>query len=81
MHFAAPDRLLRATDQAHRRYRSHRPENLHILQRSGADDVYAVLYEKLKNKQGWAVQTLPCTHFVQIDMPNELTALLLQAVA
>ena len=46
-----------------------------------APTTFTQFYEKLKNKQGWAVQTLPCTHFVQIDMPNELTALLLQAVA
>jgi hypothetical protein len=26
------------------------------------------------------VHTLPCTHLVQVDMPNELTALLLQEV-
>jgi len=39
------------------------------------------LYEKLKSKPGWTVHTLPCTHLVQIDMPDELTALLLKAAA
>jgi hypothetical protein len=37
--------------------------------------------ERLKNKPGWTVQTLPCTHFAQMDMPDELTALLLEAAA
>ena len=30
----------------------------------------------IKSRTGWTVRTLPCTHFVQIDMPDELTALL-----
>jgi len=38
------------------------------------------IYEMLKNKPGWTVHTLPCTHFAQMDMPDELTALL-QAAA
>jgi len=42
---------------------------------------FTSLYERLKNKPGWTVQTLPCTHFAQMDMPNELTALLLEAAA
>ena len=36
-------------------------------------------YEKLKNKPGWEMHTLPCTHLVQMDMPDELTAILLKA--
>jgi hypothetical protein len=27
------------------------------------------------------MHTLPCTHIVQMEMPNELTALLLEAAA
>ena len=42
---------------------------------------FTSFYERLKNKPGWTVQTLPCTHFAQMDMPGELTALLLEAVA
>jgi pimeloyl-ACP methyl ester carboxylesterase len=42
---------------------------------------FTPIYERLKSKPGWTVHTLPCTHFVQMDMPDELTALLLQAVA
>jgi pimeloyl-ACP methyl ester carboxylesterase len=42
---------------------------------------FTSFYEKLKNEQNWTVHTLPCTHLVQIDTPNELTDLLLQAVA
>jgi len=40
---------------------------------------FTPFYEKLRRKDGWAVHTLPCTHMVQFDMPEELTALLLQA--
>jgi pimeloyl-ACP methyl ester carboxylesterase len=45
-----------------------------------APTLFTPFYEKLKNKKDWTVHTLPCTHFVQIDLPNELTALLLQAI-
>jgi len=41
---------------------------------------FTQFYDKLKDDWGWAVHTLPCTHVVQIEMPNELTALLLQAI-
>lgn len=37
-------------------------------------------YEKLRNEPGWTVHTLPCTHMVQSDRPEELTALLLRAI-
>jgi len=46
-----------------------------------APTTFTQFYEKLRNRQGWTVHTLPCTHLVQIDLPNELTALLLQAAA
>src|SRR5262249_13933584 len=38
-------------------------------------------YEKLKDDPDWSIHTLPCTHIVQMEMPNELTELLLQAAA
>ena len=41
---------------------------------------FTQFYDKLKDDRGWTVHTLPCTHVVQIEMPNELTALLLQAI-
>jgi pimeloyl-ACP methyl ester carboxylesterase len=41
---------------------------------------FTQFYEKLKSRSGWTVRTLPCTHFVQMDMPGELTALLEAAV-
>lgn len=41
---------------------------------------FTPFYEKLKRKPGWNVRTLPCTHIAQLDMPNELTALLLEAI-
>ncbi len=40
---------------------------------------FTPFYELRKNKPDWTVHTLPCTHFVQMDMPDELTTLLLQA--
>jgi pimeloyl-ACP methyl ester carboxylesterase len=42
---------------------------------------FTQFYEKLKDKSDWTVQTLPCTHLVQIDMPKQLTELLLRAIA
>jgi len=38
--------------------------------------VFTPLYEKLKNRPGWIARTLRCSHFAQLDMPEELTALL-----
>ncbi len=40
---------------------------------------FTPFYEKLRHRLGWTVHTLPCTHMAQSDMPEELTALLLQA--
>jgi hypothetical protein len=37
-------------------------------------------YDKLKDDPGWTVHTLPCTHFIQLEMPDELTAILLKAI-
>lgn len=37
-------------------------------------------YEKLKYDPGWTVHTLPCTHFIQLEMPDELAAILLKAI-
>jgi pimeloyl-ACP methyl ester carboxylesterase len=45
-----------------------------------APTTFTPFYEKLKNKPGWIMRTLPCTHIAQMDMPNELTQLLLQAI-
>ena len=45
-----------------------------------APTTFTQFYDKLKDDRDWTVHTLPCTHIVQIDMPNELTALLLQAM-
>jgi pimeloyl-ACP methyl ester carboxylesterase len=45
-----------------------------------APTTFTPFYEKLKNATGWTVETLPCTHLVQMDMPAELTALLLKAI-
>jgi pimeloyl-ACP methyl ester carboxylesterase len=45
-----------------------------------APTTFTQFYDKLKNDRDWKVHTLPCTHLVQIDMPKELAALLLQAM-
>ena len=41
---------------------------------------YIPFYDKLKNDSGWTVRTLPCSHFIQLEMPDELTAILLKAI-
>jgi pimeloyl-ACP methyl ester carboxylesterase len=46
-----------------------------------APTTFTPFYEKLKNKPGWVVHTLPCTHMAQMDMPNELTQLLVAAIS
>lgn len=46
-----------------------------------APTTFTPFYERLKDDPDWRMHTLPCTHIVQIDMPEELTALLLQAAA
>jgi pimeloyl-ACP methyl ester carboxylesterase len=38
-------------------------------------------YDKVKNNPDWTVHTLPCTTFMQLEMPDELTAILLKAIA
>lgn len=43
--------------------------------------LFTQFYDKLKNDPGWTVRTLPCTHFIQLEMPDELTAMLLTAVS
>jgi pimeloyl-ACP methyl ester carboxylesterase len=42
---------------------------------------FTQFYDKLKDRPDWAVHTLPCTHFAQLEMPEELAALLLQGIA
>ena len=37
---------------------------------------FTPFFEKLRSRSAWIVLTLPCTHFLQMDMPDELTALL-----
>lgn len=40
---------------------------------------FTPFYERLKSAPGWTMRTLPCTHLVQLDMPEQLTSLLLEA--
>jgi pimeloyl-ACP methyl ester carboxylesterase len=41
---------------------------------------FTQFYDKLKNDPGWTMHTLPCSHFIQLEMPDELTAILLKAI-
>ena len=41
---------------------------------------FTQFYDKLKNDPDWTVHTLPCSHFIQLEMPDELTAILLEAI-
>jgi pimeloyl-ACP methyl ester carboxylesterase len=41
---------------------------------------FTQFYDKVKNDPGWTVHTLPCTTFIQLEMPDELTAILLKAL-
>ncbi len=45
-----------------------------------APTTFTQFYDKLKDDKAWSVHTLPCTHIVQIDMPEELTKMLVQAI-
>jgi pimeloyl-ACP methyl ester carboxylesterase len=38
-------------------------------------------YDKVKNNPDWSVHTLPCTTFMQLEMPDELTTILRRAIA
>ena len=58
-----------------------RLQNGAILDRSGTDPArFTQFYDKVKNDPGWTVHTLPCTTFMQLEMPDELTAILLKAI-
>jgi pimeloyl-ACP methyl ester carboxylesterase len=46
-----------------------------------APTTFTQFYEKVKDDSDWSVHTLPCTHIVQMEMPKELTGLLLRAIA
>jgi len=41
---------------------------------------FTQFYEKYRDAPGWHAYTMPCTHLVQLDMPEELTRLLLSFV-
>jgi pimeloyl-ACP methyl ester carboxylesterase len=41
---------------------------------------FTQFYDKVKNDLGWTTHTLPCTTFIQLEMPDELTAILLRAI-
>ena len=45
-----------------------------------APTTFTQFYDRLKDDKAWSVHTLPCTHIVQIDMPDELTKLLVRAI-
>jgi hypothetical protein len=41
---------------------------------------FTQFYDKVTNDLGWTAHTLPCTTFIQLEMPDELTAILLKAI-
>jgi pimeloyl-ACP methyl ester carboxylesterase len=45
-----------------------------------APTTFTQFYDRLKNDKAWSMHTLPCTHLVQIDMPEVLTKMLVQAI-
>jgi pimeloyl-ACP methyl ester carboxylesterase len=45
-----------------------------------APTTFTQFYDALKDDKAWSVHTLPCTHIVQIDLPVELTKMLVQAI-
>ena len=45
-----------------------------------APTTFTQFYDKLKDDSRWTVHTMPCTHLVQVDMPDELADLLMQGV-
>ena len=56
----------------------HVRQKMYIL---GTDPArFTRFYDKLKNEPGWTVHTLACTTFMQLEMPDELTAILLTAI-
>jgi pimeloyl-ACP methyl ester carboxylesterase len=67
--FTQPIKLTGGIDRVARRS--------YIYANDPAPTTFTPFYEKLKNAPGWEMHTLPCTHLVQMDMPAELTQLLL----
>jgi len=47
---------------------------------AGGRPRFTQFYDKLKNDPVWTVHTLSCSHFIQLEMPDELTAILLKAI-
>ncbi len=41
---------------------------------------FTQFYEKFRDAPGWRTYTMPCTHLVQLDMPDELAQLLMSFV-
>jgi pimeloyl-ACP methyl ester carboxylesterase len=41
---------------------------------------FTQFYEKFRNAPGWRTYTMPCTHLVQLDMPDEFARLLMSFV-
>jgi len=56
-------------------------KKIYIYANVPAPTMFTPFFEKLETRPDWVVHTLPCTHIVQMEMPNELTALLLEAAA
>jgi pimeloyl-ACP methyl ester carboxylesterase len=46
-----------------------------------APTTFTQFYDQLKSDRDWTMHTLPCTHIVQIEMPKELTELLVKSIS
>jgi len=56
-------------------------QNVHYIQAAGfRNGPFAPFYEQAKSK-GWTTHSLTCGHDVMLDMPEELTRILLEAAA
>jgi pimeloyl-ACP methyl ester carboxylesterase len=42
---------------------------------------FTQFYDRLKNDPVWTLHTLSCSHFIQLEMPDELTAIVLKAIS
>ena len=62
--FTQPARLAGGIDRIRRR--------TYIYCNDPTAIAFTPFHERFKNKPGWTVGTLPCMHFAQMDMRNEL---------
>lgn len=54
------------------------PKKSYILAGAYNSPAFTAYYEKLKTNPEWQVFSLPCQHDVMIEMPDELTEILIE---